>query len=133
VPKESKFKLPRSPAQCADLLYQTREQRLKVQKEVDRLQAQETALKEFFIATLPKSQATGIAGRLARVQTSTHTVPVVEDWEAFYKFVRKEKNGFVFLQRRLSEAPVLERWEAKKQVPGIGRFNAVKVSCTLLK
>lgn len=127
MPKE--FKLPKTQAACADLLYTTREERLQLQRAVDKLQERETALKEFFIATLPKNEATGIAGRVAVVQLSTSPVPVVEDWDKFYAFVKKT-NAFQFLQRRVSDSAVKDFWDNKKQVPGVGRFNAVKVSCT---
>lgn len=129
MPKAKEFKLPKSPAACADLLYTTREARLKMQKDVDKLQETETALKEYFIQSLPKNDATGIAGKIASVNISTSPVPQVEDWDKFYAFVKKT-GAFQFLQRRVSETAVKDFWDNKKQVPGVGRFNAVKVSCT---
>ena len=125
------IKLPKSPAACADMLYKTREARLKLQKDVDKLQAVETALNEFFRTNLPKNQ-TGVSGRIANVQTRNETIPQVEDWDAFYKHIKKT-GQFELMQRRVSTAAVEERWAAKKTVPGVGKFNVVKVSCTLLK
>jgi hypothetical protein len=125
-------KLPKSLAQCADLLYKTREERYKAQRVVDKLAATEHALNEHFIANLPKSQATGIAGKLARVQVGTKPIPRVEDWPAFYLYIKKN-NAFDLLQRRVNDGAIKERWEDKKQVPGVSRFNVVKVSCTALK
>lgn len=130
--KEPKQKpLPKSPAACADLLYRVREQRLAMQKEVDKLAAEENRLKEYFIQTLPKSDATGIAGRVARVQTGTKLIPQVEDWTAFYSYV-KRTGSFDLLQKRLSEGAVKERWDDRKTIPGVGTFQAVTVSVTKL-
>lgn len=126
------FKLPRTDAERADLLYNTRQQRLALQKEVDALQEQETELSNYFIENLPKSRASGVAGQTARVQLNTKTIPTVEDWSKFYKHVQKT-GAFELLQRRLTEKAVTERWDAGERIPGVGRFNVVKVSCTLLK
>jgi len=128
--------LPKTLAQCADLLYQTREARLRQNKVVEELQRLETRLKDHIIETLPKSQASGVAGRVARVQLDTKSVPQVQEeaggWDKFYAFVAKAKR-FDLMQRRLNDAAVKEMWEAGKDVPGVGKFNVVTVSCTALK
>lgn len=117
------------PAQKADARFTTRERRLALQKVVDELQAQETALNEWFIENLSKSEATGVAGKLARVQLGSKMIPQVEDWEVFYAHVKKT-GEFELLQRRLSETAIKERLEAGKPVPGTKFFHAVTVSCT---
>lgn len=126
------MKLPKSPAACADLLYQTRKDRLELQHKIDDLAELETALKEFFINNLPKSQASGIAGKVARVQLGAKVVPQVADWPAFYKYVKKN-NAFYLMQKRLSESGIVEIWEDGKKVPGVEKFNVVTVSCTAVK
>lgn len=124
---ETTFKPPKSLGACADRLYELRQQRLAVQKEVDKLAAEEAALREHIINTLPKSEASGIAGKLARVTVVTKQVPQVKDWDAFYKFVKKT-GSFDLLQRRLTDQAIKERWEAGKEVPGVEHFNAVSIS-----
>lgn len=124
---ETTFKPPKSLGACADRLYELRQQRLSVQKEVDKLAAEETFLREHIINTLPKSEASGIAGKLARVTVVTKQVPQVKDWDAFYKFVKKT-GSFDLLQRRLTDQAIKERWEAGKEVPGVEHFNAVSIS-----
>ena len=119
-------------AACADLLYAAREERSQRQKAADKVAEFEGQLKEFFINTLPKSQATGVAGQVARVQINTKIVPTVENWDALYAYVKKN-NAFFLLQRRLTESSVKELWEDHKQVPGVGRLQLPVVSCTLLK
>lgn len=122
-----KFKLPKTLGACADQLFTVRQQRLEIQKQIDELQAQESALKEHIINTLPKSEASGVAGKLARVTVVTKQVPQIKDWDAFYKHVKKT-GDFELMQRRLADTAIKERWEAGKEVPGVEHFNAVTVS-----
>ncbi len=121
------FKFPKTLGACADRVYQLRQQRLTAQKVVEGIQAEETALREHLIATLPKSQASGVAGKLARVTIETKVVPQVADWPKFYAYVKKT-GSFDLLQRRLTDGAVKERWEAGQKIPGVQTFNAVTVS-----
>lgn len=124
---EAKFKFPKAPGACADLYYQLRERRLEAQKQVEAIEVQEKALKEHLINTLPKSEASGVAGKLARVTVVVKQVPQVEDWNKFYKHVKKT-GDFELLQRRLGDTAIRERWENGKSVPGVKSFNAVTLS-----
>lgn len=124
-------KIPKSPAACADLLYETREARYALQNKIKKMEELESALNEFFVNKLPKD-STGIAGKVARVQINPVTKPVVEDWDKFYKHIKKS-GAFDLMQRRVSKTAVQERWDNKEQVPGVGRLNVKKVSCTKLK
>lgn len=125
--EKPKFKFPKALGACADRLYELRQKRLEEQKKVDAIEAEEKALKEHIIQNLPKSEASGVAGKLARVTVVTKEVPQVEDWDAFYKYVKKTGN-FDLMQRRLADAAVKERWEAGKEIPGVKHFQVVTVS-----
>ena len=123
------FKLPKSLAVCADMLYETRTKRLAVQKEVDALQAVESALREHLIDNLPKSQATGVSGKTANAKIMTDFKPRVTDWDKFRAYIIKNK-AFELLQKRVSDEAIQERWDAGKEIPGVERFQVVKVSLT---
>lgn len=125
--EKPKYKFPKAMGACADRLYQLRQKRLEMQKEVDKVAAEEAALKEHIINTLPKSEASGVAGKLARVTVVTKQIPQVKDWDAFYKYVKKT-GQFDLMQRRITDAAIKERWEAGKEVPGVEHFNAVSIS-----
>jgi hypothetical protein len=127
----SQSQIPDTIGAAVDALYSTRLLRLEVQKEVEKLAKFEAELKDHLIQTLPKSDSTGAAGKLARVTIVPKTVPTVEDWDKLYAYVRKTKD-FSLLQKRLSDAAVVERWDAGKEVPGIGRFTVVGVSVNKL-
>lgn len=125
--EKPKFKFPKTMGACADRLYELRQKRLEEQKKVDLIEAEEKALKEHIIQNLPKSEASGVAGKLARVTVVTKEIPQVEDWDAFYKYVKKTGN-FDLMQRRLTDAAVKERWEAGEEIPGVKHFQVVTVS-----
>lgn len=125
----SKFAMPKTLGGCADALWKTRQERMRVQKQVDALRAVEKLIEDRLIAELPKSDATGVSGKLAKVRAISTPVPIVQDWGAFYAGVHKAK-AYDLFQRRLNGAAVKERWDAGKSVPGVGTFNAVKVSLT---
>lgn len=129
---EKVFKIPTSLAACADLLYTTRQKRLELSKSVDEMKSQETQLCDYLIANLPKSDATGVAGKVARATVVTKQEPVVEDWDPFYKYVARTKS-WDLLQRRISTTAIKARWEDKKKVPGVGTFTVVSVSLNKVK
>lgn len=122
-------KLPKTLAGCADRYYLVREERLAAQKQVDALQAEESALKERLIAELPKSEASGIAGRVARASVTSRPTYQAKDWDKIRAYVIKNQ-AFDLLQKRLNQEAVDERFAAKKKIPGIEIFNVVSLSCT---
>lgn len=121
------FKIPTKLGDVVDLLYTTKQARLAAGKVAAEFEEREKLLKEHLIQNLPKSNASGIAGKLARATIETKKVPTTEDWEAFYKYIKKT-GRFDLLQRRLAEGAVKEMWDDGKKVPGVGVFNAVTVS-----
>jgi hypothetical protein len=123
--------VPKTLGACADRLFKLREDVGALNKRIEELKAEESAIKNHLIDALPKSEARGVLGKLARAAVTTKVVPTVRDWEAFYKYVLKQKD-FSLLQRRVSDAAVKERWEAKKTVPGVEPFMVIGVSVTKL-
>jgi hypothetical protein len=126
------MKTPKSLAECADLMYQVREKRLTAQKVVDALAADETQLREHIIQNLPKSNATGISGKLATARIELKRGVQVEDWSKLYAYVKKTSGvgGFALLQRRVGEAAVKEIWDSGKAVPGVTAIQVPVVSLT---
>ena len=121
------FKFPKTLGACADRIYTLKAERLTAQKVVDALHEEETALREHVIATLPKSEMSGAAGKLARVTVVTETVPRMKDWDLFWSKFKPGRDSDL-VQRRLSNEAVNARWEAGKVVPGVETFTVVKLS-----
>lgn len=124
-------KYPKAIGACADMLYKMREKRLAQQKIVEAMEKEESALKEHIIQTLPKSEASGVAGKVARVTVIKKEVPQVKDWDKFYAYVKKH-DAFELLQRRLAVSAVEERIEDEQQIPGVEMFVAPTVSLNKL-
>lgn len=103
-----------------------------LQKQIDELDEERKEIEKHVIDTLPKSDASGISGRIAKVVIVKDVVPQAEDWDAFYKYVLKTKD-FSLMQRRLSTAAIGEQWEAGKKIPGVKAFQVIKVSVTKVK
>ena len=128
------IKIPKSLALAADMYCKKRDERLALQKEVDALEEYEKALKEHLINSIPKSDATGISGKVCRVSVVTKSVPRVVDWDKFYEYIAKNrtKGSFALLNRAANAKAVTEIWDAGKQVPGVESFTAVTLSLNKL-
>lgn len=132
----SKIKLEVLPlGAAADLLYDL-QQTSKLVPNLsapfdDVLEPHIKALEEHFIQRLEAGEASGVQGARSRVQVTVSAVPSVEDWTKFYAYIAKTKS-FELLNKAPNRTAIAERWDAKKQVPGVGAFHVKKVSCTKL-
>lgn len=90
---------------------------------------------EYLIGSLAVGESSGVQGMKARVQITERMIPVVDTqndgWKKFYAHIKKT-GEFDLLNKALNAKAVQERWDNKKNVPGVGKFNAKKVSCTKL-
>lgn len=124
-------KFPKLIGSVVDLYYETKQRRLALAKVVVQLQKQETWLKDFVIDDVPKSDATGAMGAIAKAQVVMKSRVQVQDWDKFYKYIFRVKRPEL-LQRRPNEAAIKELWDDKKTVPGVGEFEFKDVSLTKL-
>lgn len=122
------LKIPEGLGACADLLFDIKEKRLALEREAEEWHKQETALTDHIIRVMPKSDS-GAMGKHHKVHVVTRKKPRVDDWPVFFEFVRKNK-AYEFVQRRLAEGAVLERWDAGKKVPGVSDFTLITLSLT---
>lgn len=135
-----KIPVPKTLGACADRLWTIEHvelPRLKQQLEpkIDALEAEYKAIEAHLVENLPKSEAGGITGKLGRATVVSKTVPVVKPgtgWDQLYKHI-KRTGDFDLLQKRLAATAVVARWDDKKVVPGVGRFNAVRVKLESVK
>lgn len=133
-PKEflTEFKKAKTAGQRADFLYKADEKRLAEGKKVEAMKKFVTKLEQWFIQELPDTDATGVAGKVARVQIKQKERPSVMDWDKFYDYIRKNR-AFELLNRAVNTKAVKERWESGKQVPGVEKFAYKDVSVTKVK
>lgn len=129
--EKPKFKVPKTLAACADRMYELKIERGKIQKQADKLEEEEKFLKNHLIENLPKSDASGVAGKLCRVTAVTKPVAQVEDREKLEKYILKTKD-FSLLQGALSQPAIKDRWEHGVKIPGVIQFNVVTLSVNKL-
>lgn len=130
------FTPPKNLAQCADQYYSTREQRLALERQAEELKTQEGVLKEYIIDNLPKSNATGIAGKLVRVSVVDKTVYQVKDWDSIREYIvknqKKTPGVWALMNKALNQKTVKEMADAGTTVPGVEHFEAPTLSVNKL-
>lgn len=88
-------------------------------------------LEEHFIQTLAVGESSGVQGMHSRTQITDDVIPVAEDWPRLYAYIARTKS-FELLNKAINRNAVRERWDLKKEIPGVGKFRAKCVSCTKL-
>jgi hypothetical protein len=128
-PLEKGGPIPRSIGRTADLYSDVRALRLSMEKEVEKIKARETELREYIIANLSKSDDTGAAGLKYRAQIVMKDVPRAMDWPQVHAFIQKT-GRFDLLQKRLGEKAVMDMVEQGEQIPGVEVVHVPDVSIT---
>jgi hypothetical protein len=129
VAKKTAAKLPKTLGALIDRAYALRQERLKLQTEVDDLKSQERAIEDMILGSFPRDDLERASGKLATATRTSVTVPSVQDWEKLYTFIKKN-NAFELLQRRPHVKAFQDRWENDEFVPGVERFTKVGLSIT---
>lgn len=129
APTKKPVKIPKTTGACADRLYAIKEEIGALEAEQNKLKEERRAIEDYLVNELPKDDARGVSGRVAKVSISSKPIATVKDWDAFYKHILKTKD-FSLMQRRVADPAVREHWDAGKKVPGVDAFNVVKVSVT---
>lgn len=136
VAKGKQPAIPKTFGQCADLLYKTRSERLRLTKVAATLEVFEGVIKAHLIENLPKAKSSGVSGTFAHAALDKKNVPSVKDWDKLYKHIvktyPKDPGVFALLNRAVGKAAVEEAWKMGKRVPGIEPFEVVTVSVTKL-
>ena len=108
-------------ANLVDEYADTREQRLALQRQVDKLDEKEKGLKAKLIESLVAASATAIGGQRMIVTLVPKEKPVAKDWKSLYAFI-VANDAWDLLQKRLTETAVKARWEEGIVVPGVEKF-----------
>lgn len=121
--KEAGVAIPKSLASCADMLYEMERKRYILQAEVEAMKKTETVIREHLINNLPKSDALGIAGKVARATIKEKEIVELigsetDRFEKVYDYIlkngRRNPGVWSLLQRRLGDAAAKELIDAGK-------------------
>ena len=110
-----------------DALHALREEKRQLE-ELLKAKAQEIDLVENdLIEQMDQQNITKSTGSKATVSISTSVKPSVEDWDAFYAYIHKNKY-YHLLERRPSVTGCRELFDTKGAVPGVVPFTQRKLN-----
>ena len=110
-----------------DALHALREDKRQLE-ELLKAKAQEIDLMENeLIELMDQQNISKSTGTKATVSITTSTKPSVEDWDAFYAFIHKNKY-YHLLERRPSVTGCRELFDTKGKIPGVVPFTQRKLN-----
>ncbi len=110
-----------------DALHALREDKRQLE-ELLKAKAQEIDLVENeLIELMDQQNISKSTGTKATVSITTSTKPSVEDWDAFYAFIGKNKY-YHLLERRPSVTGCRELFDTKGKIPGVVPFTQRKLN-----
>ena len=110
-----------------DVLHALREEKRQLE-ELLKAKAQEIDLAENdLIEQMDQQNITKSTGSKATVSISTSVKPSVEDWDAFYAYIHKNKY-YHLLERRPSVTGCRELFDHKGAIPGVVPFTQRKLN-----
>lgn len=125
-----KLKIPKALAAVADLLYTTKAERLSETKRVAEIGEDEKQLKSYLIDNLSKGEASGVAGKIARVTIIKEPIPLISDEAKLWAAIKRSPKKWGALVAKPSiDAAVLKQMHEEGDIPpGVTTFNIIKVS-----
>jgi hypothetical protein len=112
---------PASTGALIDQLWAAREEKRSLEAEVKKVEATIDGLQKDLMERLEAEGLDKATGSKASISISTNTVADVQDWDAFWAYIIKNKYTHM-LQRRVSDPAYRELLEAGKKVPGVQPF-----------
>lgn len=121
------MKMPDTLGACIDHAYELQQKYLEQKHKADAIAKQVSEVEEYIIATFPKAGLHGGKGALASATILTSVEPSVQDWDSVFKYVQKKK-AWDLMYRRLNSKAFRDRLEEGEVIPGVEKFNRVKLS-----
>lgn len=129
VPEKTKSKAAKAkPAPtltlgaAIDKMWQLREDKRAASKVVDSIDTQIKELETVMFGLLDAQETTKSEGKKASVSIGETVVGNVEDWEALWPYIAKNK-FFHLVQKRVSDPGLRELWALGKKTPGVVPFT----------
>lgn len=126
------YKFPKKLDDCIDRLLELQDRVKDTETTARAIQREYDALENYLLDTLPKPQLDGAAGKLGTIKIKRSVVPNVVDWDKVYAYIKKN-DAWELLHRRISITACKERWDNKKDVPGVETFTKIGLSVTRRK
>ena len=112
---------------AVDQLIKLREKKRDLEASVKSLEGQIEDMQSQLLEQMEASGTDKLSGKLGTASISTSVVANVEDWDALYPYIAKNKLWHL-LQRRVSDPAYRELLDAGKKVPGVQPFNKKRLN-----
>lgn len=111
----------------ADLYYETRELRLKMQREVDEVDKEEKKLKAELINALREQNTRAVGGKVVTVTLKTKHAAIAKNWDDIHRYI-VANDAWDIMQKRLTQTAIDLRWADGIVVPGVEKFPVDELS-----
>jgi hypothetical protein len=112
----------------ADEFWTTKNHRLDADKISKALKTAESSIEAKIIEQMLRQEITAAGGKTIILTMPTPVEePVVQDWQAFWQFIKSQDDMSLF-EKRPGRAAIKERWANGEAIPGIGKFPVYKLS-----
>lgn len=115
-------KAPLTIGQATDEMWALREKKRALEATVKEVEGQMKALEETVFGLMDAQDTRKAEGKNASASINESTVGTVDDWDAVWTYIAKNKY-FHLVQKRLSDPALRELWEMGKVVPGVQPFK----------
>ena len=129
MPTSTKPKTPTTllKGTTVDKLVGLRNKKRDLEASVKSLEGQIEELQSQLLEEMESAGVDKFSGKLGTVSISTNVVANVEDWDALYPYIAKNKLWHL-LQRRVSDPAYRELLDAGKKVPGVQPFSKKRLN-----
>ena len=110
-----------------DKLVGLRNKKRDLEASVKSLEGQIEELQSQLLEEMESAGVDKFSGKLGTVSISANVVANVEDWDALYPYIAKNKLWHL-LQRRVSDPAYRELLDAGKKVPGVQPFSKKRLN-----
>lgn len=111
----------------ADALHAIRERRVAAEQVVKAIEEEYRAAEAKLIEAADAQNTSTGKGARASFSVNESIVPQVKDWDAFYKYIYKNKFAHL-LERRPSVTGCRELFDTKGAIPGVEKFAKRRVN-----
>lgn len=108
-------------------MFKIREKVRDLESQIKLLNEEKSEIEAQLILQMDAEGVTKSAGKMASVSISDNVRPSVEDWDAFYAYIHRQKL-YHLLERRPSVTGCRELFEKRGKIPGVVPFVQRQVS-----
>lgn len=119
--------MARPAGRATDELYELREKKRDLERQVKAVEEQMEELETELIGSLDEQESTMSRGKTASASITESIIPIIEDIEAFHQYML-ENEALHLLQNRPAVGAFRELLDAGETIPGLSPMTKRKIS-----